>query len=64
MLFLRQTLKFNLYDVKHLRNKGIALVKVMWQRHGVKEATWEPKKVMRKQYPNLFTGKIIGDENP
>ncbi|KAA3480432.1 DNA/RNA polymerases superfamily protein [Gossypium australe] len=30
----------------------------------VKEATWEPEEAMRKQYPNLSTGKIFGDENP
>ncbi|KAG8499075.1 hypothetical protein CXB51_005486 [Gossypium anomalum] len=28
------------------------------------EVTWEPEEAMRKQYPNLFTGKIFGDENP
>ena len=51
-------------EVKQLRKKSIALVKVLWQRHGVEEATWEPKEAMRKQYPNLFTGKIFTDENP
>ncbi|KAG8483059.1 hypothetical protein CXB51_021943 [Gossypium anomalum] len=30
----------------------------------VEEATWEPEDAMRKQYPNLFTGKIFRDENP
>ncbi|KAA3470652.1 Retrotransposable element Tf2 protein type 1 [Gossypium australe] len=40
------------------------LVKVLWQRHGVEEATWEPEEAIRKQYPNLFTGKIFGDKNP
>ncbi|KAA3473150.1 receptor-like protein kinase [Gossypium australe] len=29
-----------------------------------KKATWEPEKAMRKQYPNLFAGKIFWDENP
>ncbi|KAA3465884.1 pol protein [Gossypium australe] len=51
-------------EVKQLRNKSIALVKVLWQRHGVEEATWEPEEAMRNQYPNLFTGKTFGDENP
>ncbi|KAA3484168.1 Retrotransposable element Tf2 protein type 1 [Gossypium australe] len=40
------------------------LVKVLWQWHGVEEATWEPEEPIRKQYPNLFIGKIFGDENP
>lgn len=50
--------------VKQLRNKNIALVKVLWHRHGVEEATWEPEEAMRSQYPNLFTGKTFGDESP
>ena len=28
---------------KVLRNKIIRLVKVLWQHHGVEEATWEPE---------------------
>ncbi|KAA3462061.1 Retrotransposable element Tf2 protein type 1 [Gossypium australe] len=51
-------------EIKGLRNKRTALVKVLWQQHGVEEATWEPEEAMRKKYPNLFTGKIFGDENP
>ncbi|KAA3470401.1 RNA-directed DNA polymerase-like protein [Gossypium australe] len=50
-------------EVEQLRNKSIALVKVLSQRHGVEEATWEPDEAMRNQYPNLFTSKIFGDEN-
>ncbi|KAA3469734.1 integrase [Gossypium australe] len=45
--------------VKELINKRIALVKVLWQRHGVEEATWEPQEAMRKQYPNLFTARCL-----
>ncbi|KAA3483115.1 DNA/RNA polymerase superfamily protein [Gossypium australe] len=51
-------------EVEQLRNKSIVLVKVLWQRHGIEEATWEPEETMRNQYRNLFTGKIFGDENP
>ncbi|KAA3477005.1 Gag protease polyprotein [Gossypium australe] len=51
-------------EVKQLKNKSIALVKVLWQWHGVEEATWEPEGAMRKLYPNLFTGKTFEDENP
>ncbi|KAA3461732.1 DNA/RNA polymerases superfamily protein [Gossypium australe] len=50
--------------VKELRNKKIPLVKVLWNRHRIEEATWEPEDSMRQQYPNLFNGKIFGDENP
>ncbi|KAA3480672.1 receptor-like protein kinase [Gossypium australe] len=51
-------------EIKELRNKKISLVKVLWHKHGVKEAMWELEDVMREQYPNLFTGKIFRDENP
>ncbi|KAK5794127.1 hypothetical protein PVK06_035332 [Gossypium arboreum] len=50
-------------EVKELRNKKIPLVKVLWHKHGVEEATWELEDSMKDRYPNLFTGKIFGDEN-
>ena len=51
-------------EVKQLRNKSIAIVKVLWQRHSIEEATWESGETMINQYPNLFTGKIFEDGNP
>ena len=46
-------------EVKHLRNKLVPLVKVLWQHHGREEATWELEATMKAQYPQLFTtGKI------
>ncbi|KAA3484591.1 DNA/RNA polymerase superfamily protein [Gossypium australe] len=47
-----------------LQNKRISLVKVLWNKHGVEEAMWEPEDAMREQYPHLFIGKIFRDENP
>ncbi|KAL0536620.1 hypothetical protein IC582_025578 [Cucumis melo] len=41
-------------EVKVLHNRGIALVKVLWQNHGVEEATWEREEDMRTQYAELF----------
>ncbi|KAA0037289.1 ty3-gypsy retrotransposon protein [Cucumis melo var. makuwa] len=41
-------------EVKMLRNRGIALVKVLWRNHGVEDATWEREEDMRAQYPELF----------
>ncbi|KAG8483113.1 hypothetical protein CXB51_022029 [Gossypium anomalum] len=52
------------HEIKELRNKKIALVKLLWHRHEVEEATRETEDAMRNQYPNLFTGKTFGDENP
>ena len=41
-------------EVKQLRNKQVPLIKVLWQHHGIEEATWEPESTMRAQYPQLF----------
>ncbi|KAA3470789.1 reverse transcriptase [Gossypium australe] len=64
MTYGEELIKILAWEDKQLRNKGIALVKVLWQRHEVEEATWELEEPMQKQYPNLFSGKIFGDENP
>ena len=64
MTYVEESVKILDKEIKQLRNKSIALVKVLWNRHGIDEATWEPKEAMRKQYPNLFTSNIFGDENP
>ena len=37
-----------------MRNRRIPLVKVLWHRHGVEEATWETETDMRARYPELF----------
>ena len=37
-----------------LRRREIPLVKVVWQHHGVDEATWELESSMRELYPHLF----------
>ncbi|XP_012461515.1 uncharacterized protein LOC105781528 [Gossypium raimondii] len=41
-------------NIKVLKRKSIPLVKVLWQNHGTEKATWEPKNLMRQQYPHLF----------
>ena len=48
-------------EIRQLRNKQVPLVKVLWQHHGMEEATWEPESTMRVQYPQLFSsGKFRG----
>ena len=37
-----------------LRNKKIALVRVLWRNHSVGESTWEREDEMRTKYPELF----------
>ena len=39
-----------------LRNKVIPQAKVLWEHHGVEEATWELEADVKKKYPELFTG--------
>ena len=38
-------------EIRQLQNKQVPLVKVLWQHHGMEEATWEPETTMRVQYP-------------
>ncbi|XP_070045437.1 uncharacterized protein [Nicotiana tomentosiformis] len=40
-------------QVRKLRNKEIAYVKVLWRNQQVEEATWEAEEKMKK-YPHLF----------
>ncbi|XP_016673286.1 uncharacterized protein [Gossypium hirsutum] len=39
---------------KLLRRRSIHFVKVLWQNHGTKDATWEPKDLIQQQHPHLF----------
>ncbi|KAK4729777.1 hypothetical protein R3W88_022765 [Solanum pinnatisectum] len=41
-------------QVKKLRNKEVAFVKVLWRNHLVEGATWEAEADMMSQYPHLF----------
>ena len=39
---------------RETRNRTVTLVKVLWSRHGVQEATWETLEDMQQTYPYLF----------
>ncbi|WMV33659.1 hypothetical protein MTR67_027044 [Solanum verrucosum] len=41
-------------QVRKLRTKEVASVKVLWRNQFVEEATWKAKKDMKKRYPCLF----------
>ncbi|XP_054781997.1 uncharacterized protein LOC129289231 [Prosopis cineraria] len=41
-------------QIKKLRLKEIASVKVLWRNHSIKEATWEIETEIRDKYPHLF----------
>ena len=39
---------------KELRNKKVALVKILWRNSQMEEDTWERESEMKRKYPNLF----------
>ena len=41
-------------QVKRLRNKKVASVKVLWRSQSVEGATWEAEAAMKAKYPHLF----------
>ncbi|WMV53894.1 hypothetical protein MTR67_047279 [Solanum verrucosum] len=41
-------------QVRKLRTKEVASVKVLWMNQFVEEATWEADEDMKKRYPHLF----------
>ena len=42
-------------QVRRLRNKEVASVKVLWRSESVEGATWEVEEVMKAKYPYLFS---------
>ncbi|WMV44979.1 hypothetical protein MTR67_038364 [Solanum verrucosum] len=47
-------------QVRKLRTKEVASVKVLWRNRFVEEATWEAEEDMKKRYRHLFEfGEII-----
>ena len=50
------------HEIRQLWNKKVPLVKVLWQHHGMEEATWEPELTTRAQYPHLFNSGNFEDE--
>ncbi|XP_052481194.1 uncharacterized protein LOC128035489 [Gossypium raimondii] len=55
MTYEEKPIKILAQEVKQLRNKSTALVKVLSKRQGIEEAMWVLEEVMREQYPNLFS---------
>ncbi|KAK4727229.1 hypothetical protein R3W88_032146 [Solanum pinnatisectum] len=47
-------------QVRKLRTKEVASVKVLWRNQFVEEATWEAEEDMKKRYPHLFeSGEVL-----
>ncbi|XP_049399714.1 uncharacterized protein LOC125863739 [Solanum stenotomum] len=47
-------------QVKKLRNKEVAYVKVLWRNQQVEEVTWETEEAMKYKYPHLFQSEEKG----
>ena len=41
-------------QVRKLRNKEVASIKVLWRNQQVEEVTWEAEEAMKLKYPHLF----------
>ena len=41
-------------QVRKLRNKEVASVKVLWRNNNREEMTWEAEELMKKKYPHLL----------
>ena len=42
-------------EIRTLRSREIASIKVQWKNRPVEEATWEKEDDMQERYPHLFT---------
>ncbi|WMV59272.1 hypothetical protein MTR67_052657 [Solanum verrucosum] len=49
-------------QVRKLRTKEVASVKVLWRNQFFKEATWEAEEDMEKRYPHLFETGANADQ--
>ncbi|WMV09934.1 hypothetical protein MTR67_003321, partial [Solanum verrucosum] len=49
-------------QVRKLRTKEVASVKVLWRNQFVEEATWEAEEDMKKRYPHLFESGENADQ--
>lgn len=41
-------------QIRRLRNKDIASVKILWRNRNLEEMTWESEEDMKSKYPHLF----------
>ncbi|WMV07798.1 hypothetical protein MTR67_001183 [Solanum verrucosum] len=47
------------HQVRRLRNKEVASVKVLWMSQSIEGATWETEATMKAKYPHLFPSDSI-----
>ncbi|WMV54238.1 hypothetical protein MTR67_047623 [Solanum verrucosum] len=49
-------------QVRKLRTKEVASIKVLWRNQFVEEATWEAKEDKKKRYPHLYESGENADQ--
>ncbi|WMV07802.1 hypothetical protein MTR67_001187 [Solanum verrucosum] len=49
-------------QVRKLRTKEVASVKLLWRNQFIEEATWEAEEEIKKRYPYRFEPKEIPDQ--
>ena len=42
-------------EIRKLRSREVASIKVQWKNRPVEEATWEKEADIQERYPHLFT---------
>ncbi len=47
------------HQIRRLRNKEVALVKILWRSQSLEGATWEAEAAMKSKYPHLFPSDSI-----
>ncbi|WMV29334.1 hypothetical protein MTR67_022719 [Solanum verrucosum] len=59
-----EEIPFQILDlqVRKLRTKEVASVKVLWRNQFVKEATWKAEEDMKKRYPHVFEPGKTSDQ--
>ncbi|WMV51508.1 hypothetical protein MTR67_044893 [Solanum verrucosum] len=49
-------------QVRKLRTKKVASVKVLWRNQFVEEVTWEAEEDVKKRYPHIFKSEENADQ--
>ncbi|GJY07253.1 hypothetical protein Tco_0374307, partial [Tanacetum coccineum] len=57
--FVEEPVEIMDQEIKKLKRKKIALVKVRWNSKRGPEFTWEHEDQMRIKYPQLFVDRVV-----
>ncbi|GKC40143.1 hypothetical protein Tco_1052527 [Tanacetum coccineum] len=63
LCFVEEPVEIMDHEIKKLKRKRIALVKVRWDSKRGPEFTWEHEDQMRIKYPQFFVDRVIEPAN-